>query len=108
MRTVEEGTLLWQPSAAVRKQAKLTRYMNWLQERRGLSFENYDALWRWSTTELEPFWQSIWEFAEIKASQAPSAVLPDDSMPGAVWFPDARLNYAENILARMADAGATI
>lgn len=108
MRTVEEGTLLWQPSAAVRKQAKLTRYMNWLQERRGLSFENYDALWRWSTTELEPFWQSIWEFTEIKASQAPSAVLPNDSMPGAVWFPNARLNYAENILARMAHAGATI
>src|SRR5581483_12156530 len=77
--------ILWRPSESVLEHATLTRYMRWL-ERRGLAFEDYDSLWRWSVDELEPFWASIWEFFEVEASQPYERVLSSHEMPGARWF----------------------
>ncbi|HZD10901.1 MAG TPA: acetoacetate--CoA ligase [Candidatus Binatia bacterium] len=101
MAAVEEGTLLWEPSEEVRRQANLTHYIKWLGEAYGLRFDNYEELWQWSVADLEQFWQSIWDYFDIEASQEASEVLAEDVMPGAVWFPGARLNYAENIFAKM-------
>lgn len=108
MTAVEEGTLLWQPSDEVRREANLTSYMEWLRETRGLHFEDYDELWQWSTDQLEAFWQSIWEYFDIKASQPPEQTLAGETMPGAQWFTGARLNYAENLFERMPDAGPVL
>jgi acetoacetyl-CoA synthetase len=74
--------------------------MQWLKEHRGLSLENYDALWRWSITDLDSFWRSIWDYFGVEASAPFTKVLGRRSMPGAEWFPGARLNYAGYILAR--------
>jgi len=96
----DRGELLWTPSGQAVAGATITRYMTWLESKRGLSFGgDYDALWRWSVDELEDFWATIWDFCGISASQPYSQVLPERRMPGASWFPGARLNYAENIFA---------
>jgi acetoacetyl-CoA synthetase len=100
VKTVREGELLWTPSKVRRDRSNLVRFMQWLEEHRGLRFDNYDALWRWSITELESFWQSIWEYFGVQASVPFDRVLGKRSMPGAEWFPGARLNYAGYILAR--------
>jgi acetoacetyl-CoA synthetase len=101
MQVVQSGNLLWRPSAAVVEKANLTRFMRWLAVERYLNFADYDALWHWSVTELDVFWQAIWDFCGVKASQQGEIALADVQMPGAVWFPEARLNYAENIFAQM-------
>lgn len=78
-------------------------YQDWLREQRGLSFDTYDALWRWSVTDLDAFWQSIWDYIGIVSPTPHAAVLADDRMPGATWFPGAQVNYAREVL-RHADA----
>ncbi|MGJ7531128.1 acetoacetate--CoA ligase [Variovorax sp. GB1P17] len=78
-------------------------YQNWLRETRGLSFDSYDALWRWSTTELDAFWQSIWDYAGLHSPTPHTAVLAQPRMPTARWFPGAQVNYAREVL-RHADA----
>ena len=78
-------------------------YQDWLRERRGLTFDSYDALWRWSVTDLDAFWQSIWDYFEIQSPTPHSAVLARNVMPGAVWFPGAQANYAQQVF-RHADA----
>ncbi len=100
MTAVQAGDLLWRPSAEDIAQANLTRYMRWLADTRGLAFGSYPALWRWSVEQPEQFWGSLWDYFAIVASAPPTAVLVSRTMPGAQWFPGARLNYAENIFAR--------
>jgi acetoacetyl-CoA synthetase len=97
---VREGDLLWTPSAARARQANLTAFTAWLAAERGLQFADYDALWRWSTSDLAAFWQAIWDYSEIEASAQPDRVLGSRAMPGAEWFPGARLNYAQHVLRR--------
>jgi acetoacetyl-CoA synthetase len=91
--------ILWAPSEEMREGAILTAYERWLDETRGLRFESYRDLWGWSVTEIEAFWASVWEYFGVRASAPYDAVLPDREMPGARWFPGARLSYAENIFA---------
>ena len=108
MRSIDEGTLLWEPTPEVQQQANITQYIQWLEDKYGLRFDSYDDLWQWSVGDLEAFWQSIWDYFEIKGSRPNSQVLQDAAMPGARWFPGALLNYAENIFARMPDERAAV
>ena len=81
-------------------------YQNWLQETRGLSFASYDALWRWSVTDLDAFWQSIWDYFELQSPTPHSAVLAVRRMPGASWFPGAQFNYARQVFRHVQKADA--
>ncbi len=81
-------------------------YQNWLAEQRGLRFENYDALWRWSTTDLNAFWQSIWDYFALQSPTPHSAALADNRMPGAQWFSGAQVNYVQQVLRHAAPADA--
>ncbi|MFI6233749.1 acetoacetate--CoA ligase [Micromonospora sp. NPDC050784] len=92
------GDMLWAPPADVRERSRIGAYLRWLREHRGLDFADYDALWRWSTTDLDGFWRSVWDHFEVIAHTPPTATLAERRMPGARWFPDATLNYAENVL----------
>ena len=100
--------LLWQPSAAQIERATLTRYQRWLRDTRGLDLGDYAALQRWSVTDLEGFWGSICEFFSVRFETAAERVLADARMPGARWFPGARLSYAEHIFAGKDDAEVAI
>jgi acetoacetyl-CoA synthetase len=97
-RPVRESELLWTPSAERVENALLTTYMRWLERERGRKFANYDELWQWSVTDLEGFWGSLWDYFRIESSQPYERVLASRQMPGAKWFPGARLNYAQHIL----------
>ena len=81
-------------------------YQNWLREQRGLTFDSYDALWRWSTTELDAFWQSIWDYFELRSPTPHRAALTVNRMPGAQWFPGAQVNYARQVLRHVDAAHA--
>jgi acetoacetyl-CoA synthetase len=96
MPPVTEGTVLWEPSPERRAQSRLAHYLGWLAEHRGLQFDSYQALWRWSVTDIEAFWGSLWEYFDIRASVPYRRVLDRRTMPGARWFEGARLNYAEH------------
>jgi acetoacetyl-CoA synthetase len=85
---------------------QIRHYQNWLQATRGLSFDNYEALWRWSVSDLDAFWQSIWDYFEVQSPTAHSAVLGRRSMPGAEWFPGAQGNYAQQVFRHAAAAEA--
>ncbi len=97
------GDILWTPPADLRQTTEIGRYMNWLRDHRSLEFPDYDALQRWSTTDLDAFWGSVWDFYEIRAHTPPEQVLKSRTMPGAEWFPGARLNYAEHLIGRDED-----
>ena len=97
--------VLWAPDEARVERATITRYARWVAETRGAQTSSYDELWRWSVTEIERFWASIWEHFDVRASVPYERVLGSRAMPGAEWFPGARLNYAEHVF-RSRDAGA--
>jgi acetoacetyl-CoA synthetase len=107
-----EPEILWAPSPEMIERSPLTRYMRWLEDTRELHFDDYHALWRWSTTEIEEFWRTLWDHFEVMASgedqreledPSPDVVLDQRVMPGANWFPGTRLNYAEHIFRGKAD-----
>jgi acetoacetyl-CoA synthetase len=89
--------VLWSPDDDRVTRATITRYAHWLAERRGVETTGYHDLWRWSVDELEAFWESIWEFFDIRASEPYERVLGSHAMPGAEWFPGASLSFAEHI-----------
>ncbi|TDC35182.1 acetoacetate--CoA ligase [Micromonospora sp. KC213] len=92
------GDVLWTPPADVRERSRIGNYLRWLREHRGLDFADYDELWRWSVTDLDAFWRSVWDHFEVVAHTPPTATLTALGMPGTRWFPGATLNYAENVL----------
>ncbi|RPE66880.1 acetoacetyl-CoA synthetase [Tibeticola sediminis] len=81
-------------------------YQQWLARERGLAFADYHALWRWSTTELDAFWQSIWDYFDLQSPTPHHAVLARNVMPGAVWFPGAQVNYVQQVFRHVAPAHA--
>ena len=91
---------LWTPSPSRIQGASITRYLRWLEAERGLRFEDYESLWRWSVREIEAFWKSIWDFCGVIAHRPYERVIDRRIMPGARWFQGATLNYAEQSLWR--------
>ncbi|HMN92673.1 MAG TPA: acetoacetate--CoA ligase [Hydrogenophaga sp.] len=81
-------------------------YQDWLARERGLKFDSYDALWRWSTTELDAFWQSIWDYFDLQSPTPHTAVLETNVMPGANWFPGSQVNYAQQVFRHVQAAHA--
>ncbi len=95
---VRDGDLLWSPGPDRVDRANVTAFTRWLARERGHDFADYQALWSWSVTDLDGFWQAVWDYCGIEASASPAAVLGRRVMPGAEWFPGARLNYAQHVL----------
>jgi len=100
--------ILWAPDDGRVERATLTRYARWLADSRGVETSGYHDLWRWSTSDLESFWESIWEFFGIQASAPYERVLGSRAMPGAEWFPGARLNYAEHVFRGRDDRAVAV
>ncbi|MCB0661824.1 MAG: acetoacetate--CoA ligase [Saprospiraceae bacterium] len=92
--------LLWKPSEKFIHNSNLRHYMQWLDEKKNLSFTDYDALWKWSVDNIVPFWQSIWDYFQIDSTGHYDEVLNTLQMPGAKWFEGAKVNYAKEIFNR--------
>jgi acetoacetyl-CoA synthetase len=89
---------LWEPSAKAVESSNMTAYMRWLENEHDLSFDGkYNRLWEWSVENVEDFWRSIWNYFEVAADGDASTVLASAEMPGAKWFPETSLNYAEHL-----------
>ncbi len=83
------------------RSSNLYRFMEWLREQGKGSFAEYSALHAWSVQQSAEFWSALWDFAEVRSSCKGGIVLEQgERMPGARWFPEARLNFAENLLRR--------
>ncbi|MDX1943669.1 MAG: acetoacetate--CoA ligase [Saprospiraceae bacterium] len=90
-------TLLWRPSTDFIANSNLNHYIRWLQQQKALQFEDYQALWAWSVEQPAAFWESVWQYFDIKTYTSYTKVLSDDPMPNARWFEGSTLNYAEHI-----------
>ncbi|PKO28706.1 MAG: acetoacetate--CoA ligase [Betaproteobacteria bacterium HGW-Betaproteobacteria-5] len=101
---MQEGQLLWSPSDDFSKGSNLSQYMRWLEKTRALVFEDYETLRRWSVTNIEDFWGSLWEYFDVQSSTPYLHVLDRRVMPGAKWFEGSLLNYAEHMLRFEASA----
>lgn len=101
----EDHPLLWTPDEARIKATRLNDYMQWLA-RGGRHFADYQSLWQWSTDHVEDFWESIWQYFDIKSSAPYGSVLRERVMPGAVWFEGSRLNFAEQVFRFNTDAAS--
>ena len=88
------------------RRPRIADYTDWLAAKRGLRFADYESMWRWSTTELEAFWSSLWEFFAIESPTPYRRVLDNPVMPGAVWFAGAQVNYARQVLRHADEAHA--
>lgn len=96
------NTPLWTPAAP--KETQLYDFM----DRLGHGDDDYPAFWRWSVDQSPAFWSDLWDFAEVIGHKGDRVLTDDNRMPGAKFFPDARLNYAENCLRRHDDDPAII
>ncbi len=99
---------IWRPDAERAARARITRFRALAEERSGRPLPDYAALHRWSVEARDEFWQLLWEFAEVRGEPGTTALEHGDRMPGARWFPEARLNFAENLLRREGDAPALV
>jgi len=97
MTAVAEGTVLWEPPAALRDSSRLADYMRWLERHRGMRYVDYEGLRQWSVSDVSGFWSSIWQYFDLQFDNPYSEVLAGDAMPGVRWFPGATLNYAAEV-----------
>src|SRR5690625_2290958 len=108
MSYIKEGTRLWEPTEAWIERANIATYVKELEKRTNKQFPNYDALWQWSVTEIEQFWESIWDYFDITAKTPYDTVLTSRTMPGVKWFTNATINYTEHIFKQKNDAHPAI
>lgn len=90
--------ILRQPSEYDLNRSNMARYRAWLADEGYGHFDDYHQMHAWSVNDLPAFWQSVRDYTGLRLHCEPDTVLADARMPGAQWFPGARLNYAENLL----------
>ena len=91
------GDIVWRPDAARHQQATVTAFVRWLGTERGLRFDDYDTLWRWSVDEPEAFWSAVLGFFHVRMSTPPERICSPDPMPSTRWFEGARLNLVDQV-----------
>ncbi len=103
------GTPLWTPSPDRVADANITRFMKLVNDRHGLAISSFAELHAWSVDRMEDFWTAVWDFGGVIARHRGERVLVDgDRMPGARFFPDAKLNFAENLLRLRDESDAIV
>jgi acetoacetyl-CoA synthetase len=90
--------VLWSPRPDALHTTRIGAYLGWLEDDQGRAFATYDDILRWSIDDLDGFWSSIWRHFDVRSTTDPGPALADDRMPGARWFPEARINWAEHCL----------
>src|SRR5262245_35750815 len=91
---------LWTPTEASIQNSPIYRFMQQCNRDFGLSLSGYEDLHAWSVAEREKFWVALWEFCAVKGSRGQRTLINGDDMLAARFFPDATLNFAENLLSR--------
>jgi len=100
---------LWEPSQARIAGANITAFARMAVREWDLKFNTYPEFYRWTVDQPEQFWQSLWQYTGVKAgTRGARALVHGERMPGAQWYPDVRLNFAENLLRRRDTADAMV
>ncbi|MEQ9639223.1 MAG: acetoacetate--CoA ligase [Alphaproteobacteria bacterium] len=100
---------MWRPSQGAVGRANMTRFMDQANQRHGLSLATYPELHAWSVRHPEDFWRQVWDFCGVIGDGPGEPLVADrDAMPGARWFPDAKVNFAENLLRQRDDGEAIV
>jgi len=99
---------LWTPSQEALERSSIRAFMDAASERAGRSFDSYAALHRWSVEDREAFWSAVWDDAGVIGDRGETVLADGDKMPGAQFFPDAKLNYAENLLRETGSGEAIV
>jgi acetoacetyl-CoA synthetase len=100
---------IWSPDPARVAASNLSRFAELVRARHGAPTESFDALWRWSIDRREDFWQAVVDFTGLVLDRGSAPVLEHrDRLPGAIWFGDAQLNFAENLLTGHDDGEALV
>src|SRR5262245_22612587 len=90
---------LWRPSPAAIADSNMTRFRAQVARDWAVDLPDSDALWRWSVAAIERFWVTFWRYCDVIGDGPGAVILKDrDKMPGAQFFPEAKLNFAENML----------
>jgi acetoacetyl-CoA synthetase len=95
---MDQLTPLWQPSQQLIDDAQITQFIEAVNYQYGLSFETFDELYDWSIEEKESFWSTLWDFVEVVGDKGERILIDGDDIEKAQWFPDAKLNFAQNLL----------
>lgn len=107
MTTIAPGPV-WTPDPDQAQRSAVRRFARFAEHRNGVTVPDYAALWAWSIADLSAFWATAWDFFDIPASRGFDSVLTRETMPGAHWFDEARLNYADQVLQHAARPGPAI
>ncbi|RTE87381.1 MULTISPECIES: acetoacetate--CoA ligase [Gammaproteobacteria] len=90
---------LWKPSQETIKSARMTDFMNYVEKSENQRFQGrYSSLYDWSIQHKDTFWSMIWDYFDVIGERGERTLINEGQMPGAQWFPDAKLNFAENLL----------
>ena len=91
--------VLWRPSSKIKEESNLNQFIkNFVDEFKNQSDVKYEELWKWSIEKPEKFWDSIWDYSNVLGEKGDILLQDKDKMPGARFFPNAKLNYTENVL----------
>ncbi|HYD63263.1 MAG TPA: acetoacetate--CoA ligase [Noviherbaspirillum sp.] len=101
----ENPQLLWAPDAERIEHTRMRDYMRWLGREKNVHVNDYDSLWQWSVDKLPTFWESIWQYFDVRSSAPYARILDAEKMPGAKWFEGCRLNIAEQVFRFHTGAG---
>ncbi len=99
---------LWTPWPEQIESARITAFSQILREKYSQQFPDYWSLWRWSIANKEVFWREVWDFCGIVGDKGERTLVDGHLMPGANWFPDASLNFAENLLKKRGSDDALV
>ena len=88
---------IWTPDPATVDRARITDFARFAASRTAATFNDYPGLLAWSVRDLDAFWGTLYDYFDVPGEGRGKAVLADDRMPGAVWFPGARLNYVDQV-----------
>ncbi|MDI6837005.1 MAG: AMP-binding protein, partial [Rhizobiaceae bacterium] len=99
---------LWSPSEEFRKSTPLYQFMQWCGERTKRDFRDYDVFYDWSIADRSAFWSAVWDYCDVKGEKGEHLLVDGDDMLAARFFPDARLNFAENLLPLTGDGDAIV
>ena len=92
--------LLWSPGQKLIDEANITRFIAYVNQAHNLELSDYDSLYQWSVDEKESFWSTLWDFTGIIGHKGERILIDGDNIEAAQWFPDASLNFAENLLRK--------
>ena len=107
--TPETNPVMWSPSTETMQNSNMWAFKTKIEEKTGLKFDNYIDLHKWSVNTVEDFWNEVWDYCGVIGDKGDKPYLIDqDKMPGAAFFPNGTLNYAENMLRKRSDETAIV